>query len=140
MANLTTVVTKTYHDADRTVQKRWTIPSVGGSSTSEEHTIDVGVQEGLIKAVRAVATGTVPSGIDFDVSIRTKTGIDPTVNKDNDEIYVTQNVNNELRDNAIEVYFANNDSTVTKNLYVVVTNNDASATTDIDLDLVYHEM
>jgi len=96
---------------------RFTIPSINAGATSAEYELEV-PRKGMLAGFGIVA----PTSVDFDFTLRQKTGItDP----DQDILLKVENTNKQYKEYLFAIPYFNNDTIITNKLYIIIINTDA---------------
>lgn len=96
---------------------RFTIPSIIAGATSAEYGLEV-PRKGHLVSFGIVA----PTSVDFDFTLRQKTGI---TYPNQDIILEVENINKQYKEFLFCIPYFNNDTTETNKLYIIIVNTDA---------------
>jgi hypothetical protein len=97
---------------------RFTIPSILAGATSAEYSFEI-PRKGILFGFGIVA----PTSVDFDLTIRQKTGI---TFPDQDFILALENINKQFKEYWLAIPYFNNDATEINKLYCIIVNTDAA--------------
>ena len=95
---------------------RFTIPSINAGATSAEYGIEV-PRKGMLAGFGIVA----PTSVDFDITLRQKTGI---TEPDQDFLLKVEDINLQYKEYLFMVPYFNNDTVITNKLYLIIVNTD----------------
>jgi hypothetical protein len=128
-----TLVSKGFIGGGRVKQYRFSYATVLAGQTSAEIKLNLDVKYGSMVGIGVVC----PTSVDFDFSLRQKTGVTPP---DNDEIIKVENITPGSYKEFFSIPFKNMDAAVIDALYLKVTNTDAvNATGVIAIELLIEE-